>query len=170
VIGVTSAPFLRFGPGVSVDVARRAERMGFDSFWVAEVTGIEAFATLGVVSAHMTVSFGPGVLPAQVRTPPLLAMAAASLQALNPGREVLLVVGVSSPTVAGDWHGAEYPGRPLAYMRAFTALLRFCLSGEPVTFSGDYFRVRRFRRPTMCLVAWLMSARVATRPYMPTCT
>jgi probable F420-dependent oxidoreductase len=146
VIGVTSAPFIRSGPAVAVDLARRAERLGYDSFWVAEVTGTEAFGVLGVASAQTrTVGLGTGVLPAQIRTPPLLAMAAASVQALNPDREVLLGVGVSSPTVAGDWHGAAYPGRPVAYMREFVALLRLCLSGEPVTFSGDYFQVRRFR-------------------------
>ena len=66
----------------------------------------------------------------QVRTPPLLAMAAASLQALAPDREVLLGVGVSSPVVACDWHGASYPASPLAHMREFIALLRECLSGE----------------------------------------
>jgi alkanesulfonate monooxygenase SsuD/methylene tetrahydromethanopterin reductase-like flavin-dependent oxidoreductase (luciferase family) len=30
-------------------------------------------------------------------------------------------------------------------MREFIALLRLCLSGESVTFSGDYFQVRKFR-------------------------
>jgi alkanesulfonate monooxygenase SsuD/methylene tetrahydromethanopterin reductase-like flavin-dependent oxidoreductase (luciferase family) len=30
-------------------------------------------------------------------------------------------------------------------MREFIALLRECLSGNPVTFDGDYYRVRRFR-------------------------
>src|SRR5580698_8814714 len=74
----------------------------------------------------------------QVRTPPLLAMAAAWLQALAPGREVLVGVGVSPPVVAGDWHGAGYPARPLARMRE-------CLSGRPVTFAGDHYQVRGFR-------------------------
>jgi probable F420-dependent oxidoreductase len=146
VIGVTAAPFIRSGPAVAIDLARRAEQFGYDSFWVAEVTGIEAFGVLGAASAETgRVGLGTGVLPAQVRTPPLLAMAAASVQLLNPDRQVLLGVGVSSPTVAGDWHGATYPSRPVAYMREFITLLRLCLSGEPVTFSGDYFHVRRFR-------------------------
>jgi probable F420-dependent oxidoreductase len=131
---------------VAVDLAQRAEQLGYDSFWVAEVTGTEAFGVLGAASARTgTVGLGTGVLPAQVRTPPLLAMAAASLQALNPDREILIGVGASSPTVAGDWHGAGYPSRPVAYMREFVALLRSCLSGEPVSFSGDYFDVRKFR-------------------------
>jgi probable F420-dependent oxidoreductase len=145
-IGVTAAPFIRSGPRVCVDLARKAEQFGYDSFWVAEVTGTEAFGTLGAASAATKqVGLGTGVLPAQVRTPPLLGMAAASLQALSTDREVLLGIGVSSPTVAGDWHGARYPNRPIAYMREFITLLRLCLSGEPVTFSGDYFQIRRFR-------------------------
>jgi alkanesulfonate monooxygenase SsuD/methylene tetrahydromethanopterin reductase-like flavin-dependent oxidoreductase (luciferase family) len=72
-------------------------------------------------------------------------MAAACLQALAPGQEILLGVGVSSPVVAGDWHGAGYQARPLARMREFIALLRECLSGGTVTFAGDYYQVRNFR-------------------------
>ena len=145
-LGVTAAPFIRSGTAAVVDLARRADRLGYDSFWVAEVTGIEAFSVLGAASrAAPGVGLGTGVLAMQVRTAPLLAMAAASLQALAPDREVLLGVGVSSPVVACDWHGAGYPARPLAHMREFLALLRECLSGDTVTFTGDYYQVRKFR-------------------------
>jgi alkanesulfonate monooxygenase SsuD/methylene tetrahydromethanopterin reductase-like flavin-dependent oxidoreductase (luciferase family) len=103
-LGVTAAPFIRSGPAAVLDLARRAERLGYGSVWVAEVTGIEAFSVLGAVpQAAPGVGLGTGVLPMQVRTPPLLAMAAASVQALAPDREVLVGVGVSSPVVAGDW-------------------------------------------------------------------
>ena len=145
-LGVTAAPFIRSGTAAVVDLAERAERLGYDSFWVAEVTGIEAFSVLGAASrAAPGVGLGTGVLAMQVRTPPLLAMAAASLQALAPDREILLGVGVSSPVVACDWHGARYPASPLAHMREFLALLRECLSGDTVTFTGDYYQVRKFR-------------------------
>jgi probable F420-dependent oxidoreductase len=145
-LGVTAAPFLRSGPAAVLDLAKRAERLGYGSVWVAEVTGIEAFSVLGAVShAAPGVALGTGVLPMQVRTPPLLAMAAACLQVLAPGREVLLGIGVSSPVVAGDWHGAGYPARPLARMREFITLLRECLSGEKVTFAGEFYQVRNFR-------------------------
>ena len=145
-LGVTAAPYVRSGTAAVIDLARRADRLGYDSFWVAEVTGTEAFSVLGAASrAAPGVGLGTGVLAMQVRTPPLLAMAAASLQALAPDREVLLGVGVSSPVVASDWHGAGYPARPLAHMREFLALLRECLSGGTVTFAGDYYQVRKFR-------------------------
>ena len=58
---------------------------------------------------------------------------------------MLLGIGVSSRTVAGDWHGSSYPRRPVAYMRQLISLLRQCLSGESVTFAGDHFQVRKFR-------------------------
>src|SRR5215469_1260602 len=84
--GVTAAPFIRSGPAAVLDLARRADRLGYGSLWVAEVTGIEAFSVLGAAShAAPGIGLGTGVLPMQVRTPPLLAMAAACLQALVPG-------------------------------------------------------------------------------------
>jgi probable F420-dependent oxidoreductase len=143
---VTAAPFIRSGPVAALDLALRAQRVGYGSFWVAEVTGTEAFSVLGALSQHVPgLALGTGVLPLQVRTPGLLAMAAATLQALTADRDVLLGIGVSSPVVAGDWHGAAYPDKPLAQMREFLAVLRECLSGEPVTFAGDFYQLRKFR-------------------------
>jgi alkanesulfonate monooxygenase SsuD/methylene tetrahydromethanopterin reductase-like flavin-dependent oxidoreductase (luciferase family) len=145
-LGVTAAPFIRSGTAAVIDLARWADRLGYDSFWVAEVTGIEAFSVLGAVCRIAPgMGLGTGVVPLQVRTPPLLAMAAASLQALAPDREILLGVGVSSPVVASHWHGAGYPAKPLAHIREFIALLRECLSGNTVSFAGDYYQVRKFR-------------------------
>lgn len=112
--------------------------------WVAEVTGTEA-CWARCRGPRQALGLGTGVLAMQVRSAPLLAMAAASLQAVAPGREVLVGVGVSSPVVADHWHGVGYPDRPLARMREFIALLRQCLAGGTVTFAGDYYQVRGFR-------------------------
>src|SRR5947207_14647782 len=100
-LGVTFASLqAALGPASALDVARRAEALGYRSFWTAEVTGPEAFAVLGAVSqAAPTLALGTGVLALQLRTPPLLAMAAASLQALAPDRDVLVGIGISSPVV-----------------------------------------------------------------------
>ena len=145
-LGVTSAPLMAFGPAGAVELARRAEALGYTSLWTAEVTGPEAMATLGAVSqAAPTLGLATGVLALQLRTPPLLAMAGATLQALAPDREVILGIGISSPVVAQRWHGATYGDQPLAQVREFVTLLRACLSGEPVTFEGDFYRVDKFR-------------------------
>jgi probable F420-dependent oxidoreductase len=144
--GVTFASLQGLGPAAAIDVARRAETLGYGSFWTAEVTGPEAFSLLGAVGATVpSLDLGTGVLALQLRTPPLLAMAAATLQALVPEREILVGIGISSPVVAGRWHGAGYGARPLAQVREFVTLLRACLSGEPVDFEGDFYRVSRFR-------------------------
>jgi alkanesulfonate monooxygenase SsuD/methylene tetrahydromethanopterin reductase-like flavin-dependent oxidoreductase (luciferase family) len=72
-------------------------------------------------------------------------MAAATLQQLAPDRDVYLGIGISSPAVAGQWHGAGYTDRPIAQVREFVTLVRECLSGDTVTFEGDFYTVKRFR-------------------------
>ena len=145
-IGVTFASLQALGPAAALDVARQAEALGYDSFWTAEVTGPEAFATLGAVAAAAPgLGLGTGVLALQLRTPPLVAMAGATLQALAPDRDVYLGIGISSPVVAGQWHGAGYGERPIAQVREYVSLLRACLSGERVDFEGDFYRVKRFQ-------------------------
>jgi probable F420-dependent oxidoreductase len=145
-IGVTFASLQALGPAVALDVARQAEALGYESFWTAEVTGPEAFTTLGAVAAAAPgLGLGTGVLALQLRTPPLVAMAGATLQALAPERDVYLGIGISSPVVAGQWHGAGYGDRPIAQVREYVSLLRACLSGERVDFEGDFYNVKRFQ-------------------------
>jgi alkanesulfonate monooxygenase SsuD/methylene tetrahydromethanopterin reductase-like flavin-dependent oxidoreductase (luciferase family) len=125
---------MALGVPAALDLAQSASPLGYDSFWTAEVTGPEAFSILGAVSqAAPTLGLGTGVLALQ------------TLQALAPDREVLVGIGISSPVVAGRWHGASYGPRPLGQVREFVALLRECLSGEPVDFAGDFYRVSKFR-------------------------
>jgi probable F420-dependent oxidoreductase len=145
-IGVTFASFQALGLDAGLSVARRARAAGFDSFWTAETTGAEAFATLGAVAhAAPGLSLGTGVLALQLRTPMLAAMGAATLQALAPDAEVLLGVGISSPVVVGRWHGAGYGGSPLSQCREYLHLVRACLSGEVVDHDGEHYRCSRFR-------------------------
>jgi probable F420-dependent oxidoreductase len=129
-----------------VRVGRLAEELGYDSFWTAEVTGTEAFSLLTAVGAAAPgLGLGTGVIALQLRTPPLAAMAAATLQSLHPERDIFLGVGISSPVVAGRWHGASYGDRPLAQVREYMTLVRECLSGESVSFQGDFYELSRFQ-------------------------
>lgn len=143
---VTAAPVQTLGVGLQLDIARWASEAGYSSFWVAEANAAESFSILGAVSqVAPTLGLGTGVLALQLRTPPLAAMAAATLQQLAPDRDVFLGIGISSPAVAGQWHGAGYGHRPLAQVREYVALVRECLSGETVNFKGDFYSVKRFR-------------------------
>ncbi|MFM8971690.1 MAG: LLM class flavin-dependent oxidoreductase [Actinomycetota bacterium] len=144
--GMSVAGLQTLDVSLSLDAARRAESLGYASVWVAEAHATAATAMLGALSqATPRLGLGSGVLALQLRTPPLHAMAAATLQQLAGDREVNLGVGISSPAVADQWHGAGYGDRPLAQVREFLTLLRECLSGETVTFAGDFYSVKRFR-------------------------
>jgi probable F420-dependent oxidoreductase len=134
------------GADLSLDVAREADTLGYESVWVAEANAAEAMSLLGAISQSAPhVGLGTGVVALQLRTPPLHAMAAATLQQLAGDRAVYLGVGISSPAVAGQWHGAGYTDRPIAQVREFVTLLRECLTGETVSFDGDFYSVKRFR-------------------------
>jgi probable F420-dependent oxidoreductase len=144
--GMSVAGLQTLGAPLSLDVAREADELGYSSIWVAEANAAESMALLGAISGVTSrAGLGTGVLALQLRTPPLHAMAAATLQQLAGDRDVYLGVGISSPAVAGQWHGAGYTDRPIAQVREFLTLLRLCLTGEPVTFEGDFYTVKRFR-------------------------
>src|SRR5690606_26491029 len=145
-IGVTFASLMSLGPDLAVTTARTAADLGYSSFWTAETTGPEAFSVLAAAgAAGPSLDLGTGVLALQLRTPMLVAMAGATLQALHPDRQVLLGVGISSPVVATRWHGQPYTDRPLAQVREYVTLLRQCLEGEKVDFAGDHYQVKGFR-------------------------
>ncbi len=159
---VSLAGLQTLGASLSLDVAREADDLGYSTAWVAEANAAEGLSLLGAISQVAPhIGIGTGVLALQLRTPPLHAMAAATLQQLAGDRDVFLGVGISSPAVAGQWHGAGYSDRPIAQVREFLTLLRECLTGETVTFEGDFYNVKRFRlglklgerRPKIALAA-----------------
>jgi len=126
-------------------VARLADESGYRSLWTVEATGSDAISLLGAASAVAPgLDLGTGIVPVQVRTPPLAAMSAATLQAMSPNAQTWLGLGVSAPGILRQ-HGVPASPRPIAMMREYVALLRECLSGESVTFEGDFWQVKRFR-------------------------
>ena len=144
--GVTFASLMGLGPQAAVQTAKLAEEVGYTSYWTAETTGPEAFSVLAAAGAAApSLDLGTGVLALQLRTPMVVAMAGATLQALHPERDIVLGIGISSPVVTTRWHGVPYGDRPLAQTREYVALLRECLSGEKVDFAGDFYQVKGFR-------------------------
>ncbi len=145
-LGVTFGSLGVLGPRAIIDVADLGATLGYDSIWSVEATATDAFTLLGAVSAALPrMGLGTGIVPIQLRTPPLVAMSAATLQAMSPQADVWIGLGVSAPGILrahGIEGGAE---RPIARMREYVALLRECLSGETVVFEGDFWTVRRFR-------------------------
>jgi probable F420-dependent oxidoreductase len=161
-LGVTFASLQSLGVSGAPEVARRAESLGYRSFWTAETTGAEAFTLLSLAGeAAPSLSLGTGVIALQLRTPMLTAMSGATLQAAHPDSDIFIGVGISSPVVTQRWHGVPYSDRPLAQVREFVTVLKECLSGEPVSHEGDFYELSRStlgvrlgdRRPQVVLAA-----------------
>jgi len=107
-----------------------AEDEGYDWLVIGEIAGPEVFAVLGAAAVSTRrIGLATGVLSIYGRSPSLMAMGFATLDALAPGR-IMAGVGASSAMIAG-WHGREFD-RPVRRMRDTVAGLRAVLTGERV--------------------------------------
>jgi F420-dependent oxidoreductase-like protein len=124
-----------------VPFALEAERLGYDSVWVAEAWGSDAVSLLAWVGASTTrIGLGTAILQIPARTPALMAMTAATLDRLSGGR-LLLGLGVSGPQVVEGWHGVLY-GKPLSRTRETVEIVRRILAREePLVFRGESYTI-----------------------------
>jgi probable F420-dependent oxidoreductase len=138
-------PFLHHMPLADyLALAREVEGRGYDMAWMGEAGGADAVTAMTLLaSATGRLRIASGVLPFQTRTPVLLAQTAATLAHLAPGR-IALGLGVSSETIVAQWHGLPFR-RPLAQLREAVQVVRAALTGERVSFEGEFYRVRNFR-------------------------
>jgi F420-dependent oxidoreductase-like protein len=99
------------------------EKAGLDLVWVAEAYGFDGVSLMGYLAASTErVQIGAGILPIYTRTPTLLAMTAAGLDALSDGRFVL-GLGASGPQVIEGFHGIAYD-KPLGRTREIVDICR----------------------------------------------
>src|SRR3954452_13721168 len=99
------------------------EAAGLDVAWVAEAYSFDAVSYMGyLVAKTSTVQIGAGILPLYTRTPTLLAMTAAGLDALSDGR-FILGLGASGPQVIEGFHGVRYD-KPIARTREIVDICR----------------------------------------------
>ena len=125
-------------------VAQRAEDLGYESVWIADVGGPDPFV-VAAAAATVTrrVRIGTAVIPAYTRTPPVIAGAAASCAELAPGRFVL-GVGASSANIVEGWSGIPFR-RPLARVRETVTTVRAILAGERTDFDGRTLATHGYR-------------------------
>ncbi|MCZ7423800.1 LLM class F420-dependent oxidoreductase [Verrucosispora sp. WMMA2121] len=116
---------------------------GFTDVWSSEVNGADAFTPLTLAAAWQPgLRLGTAITPAFTRGPGLLAMSAAALADVAPGR-FALGIGASSPVVVSDWNAVEFT-EPFRRTRDVLRFLRAALRGETVDGAFDTFAVRRF--------------------------
>ena len=123
-------------------MAQLAEDLGYDSFWVPEGWGYEAFSLLTEIACHTKrIKLGTGIVNVFSRSPALLAMHAATLDEISEGR-FILGVGTSGARVVEDLHGREYT-KPLSGVRDTIKVIRTLLAGEKISDAGATLREYR---------------------------
>ena len=117
------------------------EQAGLDLVWVAEAYGFDSPSFMGYLAALTErVQIGSGILPIYTRTPTLLAMTAAGLDAMSDGR-FQLGLGASGPQVIEGWHGVAYDA-PLGRSREIIQICRKVWARqEPVVHEGRYYQL-----------------------------
>lgn len=121
-------------------VAVAAEAAGVELLAVPEAWSHEAFALLGFLAARTSrIRLATGIVNVYSRTPALLAMAAATLDALSGGRAVL-GLGVSGGKVVEGFHGVAME-RPLRRLREVTEAVRVLVRRDRAGYAGALVRI-----------------------------
>lgn len=118
--------------------------LGYTDAWSGETSGVDAFTPLVLASQWAPeLRIGPAIVPAATRGPALIAMQAAAMADLAPGRFVL-GVGSSSPVITESWNAVPFT-KPFQRSRDLVRFLRKALAGERVDEEFETFTVRGFR-------------------------
>jgi F420-dependent oxidoreductase-like protein len=127
-----------------IECVRVADRCGYDSFWLPEAWERESFSTLAEIAKQTDrIGLATGIINVFSRSPALIAMGAATLDEISGGR-FRLGLGTSGARVIENLHGIRFE-KPLTRLREAIAIIRRLLSGERVDFSGECFKVSRFK-------------------------
>ena len=120
------------------DVAEM-EKAGLDLVWVAEVYGFDSPSLMGYLAALTErVQIGSGIMNIFSRTPSLIAMTAAGIDALSDGR-FHLGLGASGPQVVEGFYGVPYTN-PLGRTREIVDICRTIWKREaPLVHQGKNF-------------------------------
>ncbi|HXX89573.1 MAG TPA: LLM class F420-dependent oxidoreductase [Acidimicrobiales bacterium] len=115
------------------------EKAGLDLVWVAEAYGFDSPSQMGYLAALTErVEIGSAIMPIYTRTPTLIAMTAAGIDALSGGR-FHLGLGASGPQVIEGWHGVPYTA-PLGRTREIVEICRKVWAREDrLTHEGSYY-------------------------------
>ncbi|MGB3411775.1 MAG: LLM class flavin-dependent oxidoreductase [Microthrixaceae bacterium] len=127
-----------------LDLAIQAEDLGYDWLFLGEIAGPEAFSLLGAIAASTdSIGLATSIVSIYGRSPALLAMGYATLDALAPGR-ILAGVGAGSRLIAEDWHDRPFE-QPAKRMAEVVTSIRTLLTGQRVREIGELAPVSRFR-------------------------
>ena len=138
-----SVPLDAFALAEHAEIAREAERLGYTGAWSFEIDGVDGFSPLAVVGMATRLRVGIAIANVFTRGPATLAISAAGIAEIAPGR-FCLGVGAGSQPIVEAWNGGRFD-RPARRVREMVQFLRAALAGERVVFRGETFSVDGFR-------------------------
>src|SRR5262245_15634877 len=125
----------------TLELAKEADALGFHSFWLSEGYHSRSAlvrATL-ISTATKRIKIGLGILSPHTKHPALLAMEAASLDELAPGRVLL---GIGRVLNALRKHALDSSGTAQVVKESIELIKRI-LSGQLVQYDGGKFSIAR---------------------------
>ena len=139
-----SIPFEEVKLKEQVDMYRELQSLGYSDLWTGEVDAADAFTPLAMVATVAPGTYiGTAVVPVQTRGPALLAMQAATLGELAPGR-FTLGIGSSSRVIVERWNASD-SSSPLARVRDTVRFLKRAFTGEKIDEKYETFEIGGFR-------------------------
>jgi probable F420-dependent oxidoreductase len=124
-------------------IAREAEQLGYTDAWSFEVDGLDCFSPLAAVGLATRLRVGTAIANVYTRGPATLAVSAAGMAEIAPGR-FCLGIGARSQPIVEAWNGGRFE-RPATRVREMVHVLRQALAGERVVFRGETLAVDGFR-------------------------
>jgi alkanesulfonate monooxygenase SsuD/methylene tetrahydromethanopterin reductase-like flavin-dependent oxidoreductase (luciferase family) len=116
---------------VLVSIAREADRLGYDSFFLPETWAYDVTVLLAeMATVTERIRLGTGILGVWNRSPATIAMSAATLHTVSRGR-FSLGLGASTPQLAEGLHDVPFT-KPIGRMRQTLTQVRALLRGDRV--------------------------------------
>jgi probable F420-dependent oxidoreductase len=126
------------------DLVASLPGLGYTDAWSAELNGVDAFTPLTLASQWAPeLRLGTAIVGIYGRAPVTLAVQAATLADLVPGRFVM-GIGTSSKVAVEQWNGIPFV-KPYQRSRDTLRFLREALAGGKVTHEYETFSVDGFR-------------------------
>lgn len=117
------------------------EKAGLDVVWVPEAYSFDGVSAMGYIAAKTEkVTIASGILNVYSRTPALMAMTAAGIDALSEGR-CMLGLGASGPQVIEGFHGLPYDA-PMTRLRETIEICRnIWLREDKLQYHGKKYQI-----------------------------
>lgn len=132
---VATTPTLR--PAELIELARAADRLGYDRFWVPDQGfGPDPFVLLAEVARVTTIPLGLGITSPLARHPVQVARSIATLAQLYPDRDWIFGLGMANRQHVLRPLGLDVRRAP-AHLAAAVRLIRSLLEGGPQRLQDD---------------------------------